>query len=448
MNNKYTNTISRAITTIVIALTLSSCGSNAPKQDAPVFKKPLTAFDYFDMGVEQYDRWQQTEQIMPLLLAEKLFGKSLAMQPDNINIQQAHYDTLMWASFWKKDYSEEAVETAFNALNPLIRQDVSPPAKITYARLSGKAEADALIPILFRAIQQQPRNAHTWKELSEQYAELEQDWMAVAAAEQAVKYAPEDPDNNERLAYAINGVIESRACNFEQKPLLKRSAYYGAKAAAADKENSDTAGLVGLQYLRLGLHPLAHKFALHAYTLQQDAWNGSLLIDTYLNLNKYQEASELAQTLLNNGLDYAEPYRDFALYKASISDWDQASLDYRELVKKDPDNIYYSLIANWLQSISNNTPLPLMLDKVQLNNDWEEILYNYLTAVEAPATTPVDQAKDACELADAHFYTAMRFWRDGDKEKMQEHLKLTRKQNATWFQEHFWAGVLLKQLPM
>ncbi|ABD81685.1 hypothetical protein [Saccharophagus degradans] len=448
MKNKYTNTLSRAVTIAATVLALSSCGTNAPKQDTPAFKKPLTAFDYFDMGAEQYNRWEQTEQLMPLLLAEKLFAKSLAMQPDNINIQQAHYDTLMWASFWKNDYSEQEVEAAFNALNPFIRQDVSSPAKISYARLSGDASADTLIPILFRAIQQQPRNAHTWKELSEQYAEKEHDWMAVAAAEHAVKYAPDDPENNQRLAYAINGVIESRACNFEQKPLLKRSAYYGAKAAAADKENADTAGLVGLQYLRLGLHPLAHKFAAQAYSLEQDAWNGSLLIDTYINLNKYQEAAELAQTLLSNGLKYAEPYRDFALYKASTGHWDEASLEYRKLVKKDPENIYYNLIANWLQSISNNTPLPLMLENVQLNNDWEKILYNYLTAEKAPATTPVDQAKDVCELADAHFYTAMRFWRDGDSAKTQQHLKLARKQGATWFQEHFWAGVLLKELPM
>lgn len=226
MKNRYTNTLSRAVTIAATVLALSSCGTNAPKQDAPAFKKPLTAFDYFDMGAEQYNRWEQTEQLMPLLLAERLFAKSLAMQPDNINIQQAHYDTLMWASFWKNDYSEQEVEAAFNALNPLIRQDVSPPAKISYARLSGDASADTLIPILFRAIQQQPRNAHTWKELSEQYAEKEHDWMAVAAAEHAVKYAPDDPENNQRLAYAINGVIESRACNFEQKPLLKRSAYY------------------------------------------------------------------------------------------------------------------------------------------------------------------------------------------------------------------------------
>lgn len=438
--------LATAIASTLTAIALSGCGSNTPKQQTE-FVAPLTAFDYFDKGAEQYGLWEQTDTIVPLLLAEKYFAKSLEMQPDNINIQQAYYDTLVWASFATGNYSEASVEKVFNSLNPTVKSEATAPAKVTYARSSNNGvSANVLIPTLFRAIQQQPRDAHTWKELSEQYAELDNHWMAVATAEQAIKYAPDDPENTNRIAYAINGVIESRACNFEQKHLIKRSAFYAAKSAAADKENSDIAGLVGLQYLRLGLHPLANRFALQAYSQDQDSWNGSLLIDTYLNLYKYEEANNLAQSMLASGSDYAEPHRDTALYQASLGKWDKAALEYRKLLKKDNDNLYYHLIANWLQSVSNNRPLPLMLETVNLNNDWEAELYKYLSAETMPDTSPVDVAQDACELADAHFYTAMRYWRDDDTEKAKHHLKLTRKQGATWFQEHFWAGVMLKTL--
>lgn len=424
-------------------LILAGCGSAPIKE--PETKAPLTAFDYFDMAAKQYQLAETTNKVAPLFLSEILFKKSLSMQPDNINIQQAHYETLAWASLSKQNYSEADIVAAYDALHPAIRKNAVAPAKITYARESNTATPKELIPILTRAIKQKPRDSHTWKELSEVFAETDNNWMAMATAEQAVQYNPESSENNQRLAYAINGIIEENSCHFDQKALIKRSAYYGAKAATLDKENEQVSGLVGLQYTRLGLHPLALKFATKAYEQTPDAWHGSLLIDTYINLRKYQEASELALSLLQAEADYAEPYRDFALYHASNGNWAKASENYSQLADSSPSNLYYHLVNHWLNSMKNGTPTPIALGAVEAGTDWEQNIADYLK-LNTPPETLVSLATDSCERADAHFYTAMRYWHEDNTEMAKKHLKLTRKQGATWFQEHFWADVLLKAL--
>lgn len=439
-------TLRLTLIAVIAALSLAGCGNTPTKEATPAFKAPLTAFDYYELAAEQYRRADETNQVGPLLISEKLFEKSLSMQPDNVNIQQAYYETLAWASLVKKDYSEKSVQEKYNALHPVIQKEMVPPAKITYFRLADTANAQELLPILKRAVQQKPYDAHTWKALSETYAELDNNWMAIASAEQALQYKPDEGEYLGRLAYALNGLIEERSCHFEEKELIKRSAFYGTRAATLTKKNDLYSGLVGLQYMRLGLHPLAHQFAKRSYESAPDAWSGSLLIDSYINLGKYDDAAQIAQSLLDQKADYQAAYRDLALQQASLGQWAQASALYNQFTRQTQTNLYNLLIGGWLEALATGKPLAIDLSQVQPNGDWETRIYEHLTTETGEPHYLTAHAKDICERADAHFYTAMHYWQNNQKQKAKEHLNLSRKQGATWFQEHFWADVLLKTL--
>lgn len=435
---------------LLFALLLSGCNSTPVKDESRASNKyspsqdnTLTPFALYEKAQSFYTLWDTHKKREDLEEAYRYSKAAYNARPFNLVAQKLYYTVLVNLGFQFDDVTEDELALAFDALHPNVKADSAAPAKILYARnIRLKAEADALVPYLYRAIKQKPNDAHTWRQLSEQLAVLGQYDLSISSANIGNHIEPNTDYSSFAVAKAYNNKIESGECFYSDVTSIKRAAFHSAKSAKI-KESDYANGFVALQYLRLGLYPLAHQFAVKANDKTHDKWSTTLLVDILLNLKRYNQALEL--TIQNGKRD---PYL-VALSESMLALSESRLHDARLWYQKSYNNksIYHVLVENWLTSLIEGKNVPINISPELPNNPWEKSLGTFLKYPNIfKSSHLIEKATNVCRKTDAHFYTAMQFWREGNIGAAKKHLELTKKQGVPRYREHILADLIIDLL--
>lgn len=394
-------------------------------------------------GLQAYDEWEKTKNKDTLLKANQLFKQAFDLTPYSLRYQNSYYYTFYEVGYTFDFIEEKDLLTAYNKLHPAVRRERTAPAKAIYAKnVRLKQKPHKLIPVLHRAVLQRPRDSHTWSQLSEQYLDDKKNWLAIATASKAVEIRPDSYYANIILAEAYNRKIEENACFYDEKEKTKRAAYYGAKATKI-KPTEFSHHMAGVQYLRLGIYPLARTFSEKSVGEKPDKWNVGALVDIYRNMHLYDKAIALLDA--NPEINPYDKHYSRALKFITEKNYAEA---HRALNQSGySDSLYSTLVSNWLRSLETDVALPIELGNVKTHNQWQRSIKSYFEFPEVfEISVLVDSAENNCQKVEAHFYTAFRLFREGEKQKSIDQLKLAKKAGATRFDEHFLANSLLKAL--
>ncbi|MCB1668363.1 MAG: hypothetical protein KDI24_08390 [Pseudomonadales bacterium] len=407
----------------------------------------LSGFDHARKGDEIMMQLNQRKE--PALLTEAVseYKKALDRHPDNILIQKSYYQAVFQKAMLVDKSVTEEVRAAYLKLHPLIKVTLSHPELLKFFfKMDAGADHHELIDLLQTILVYQPRSDVVWGMLSDLYSRQEKYWLAAAASQRALQLAPNYPPYLFDLGSRINSIAEGTECVYDERTLLKASVRYMAKAAAKDKTKQIYTDTTSLQYLRLGLFPLAYSEAKKAHQIQEDAWSTGHLFDAALHMGFFNEISPLAEQLVVE-FDDIGGYEGQALH-ALFSGKKQAAfkhlLRYRELYG---NNILVELRTRWIAGITGQEYPPVLLNQLEAENEWQQRILDYTKAfssgdVVVGRESLVKAAITGCEKTEAYFYTAYFYWLDGNTDKARKHIQKVNSGTATRYSEYLWSKVL------
>ena len=431
---------------VALVSTLASCSTTlSPKQTKGSAPSDNNALALEQEANAALQRWDSRYQVQDIEQAYELYKEIYQQRPDDVNIQRQYYNSSILMSSLGSGPSKAENATLFSKLNPLVKAVVASPGRLAYLEAVGKHEStEQLVDHLKNAIVQHPTDAFAWYEYSTLMEKEKNRGFAVALAQQAYALNPESDKYAFQLADTLNDVIQSQACRYDQDELAKKAVTYYAKASTLRPNEQLYLDNIALQYLRLGVIPIAYSEAKKAFELEHNIWTAKHYAISALLLKKFDEA-RLATDLLINKLDSSEGYSLAALISASQGDWSQAQADYERYNRDNKLSLYQHIFRQWLLAIANNLDA-FDVSKLKANNAWEASILNYLQDATSPMDSLIQIPDDTCRKTEAHFFTAMRYWFAGDKFNSKKHLLETRRQGATLYSEYLWASVMSASL--
>lgn len=389
-------------------------------------------------------RWEADLQLHDLVHANALYRDLYHERPDDINFQWGYYFTSIVLSSLGIGPSWEENNALFSKLSPAAKSNLASPGRLAY--LDGlKAEEDneALVSHLKKAIEQHPLDGFSWYHYSMIMEDNKSHWFSVALAKQAYLLNSESEEYAFQVADALNDVIQSSECIYEQEELSKKAASYYTKAAFLNPQEQVYIDNIALQYLRLGVIPIAYAKSKEAFEMSPNAWNADHYAVSSLLLRKYDEAGYAANALLNDMNDVSA-FGTHAMLAASKGEWNGAVAHYEQFMSNSAASFYESLVYLWLLGISG-AQAGLDFQSVAASTEWEKSILHFLSDADAHPNVLVDLASDRCEKTEAHFYTAMKHWFLGDESAVKSHLTHAVEYRNTLFIEYMWATILLRQ---
>ncbi|WNO10195.1 hypothetical protein [Teredinibacter sp. KSP-S5-2] len=443
-----------------IKTTLISCAAvllihgctNTPntntKQTHPL-AQATTHQELYRSAQEYFELWGESFSPSDLNKSYTLFKQALKKQPDNIQYQKAFYLVLFATSILENQHDEAALEKQFNAIHPAIRPSIAAPAKSTFIKAKAlNKPQEELLPILERAIQQQPYDPYPWLELSQIYAKQNHFWLAAAAAKQAQSLDLESGAPSYQLGLQLNNIADARLCANNTKALSQQAIKHISRASSKEPNNADYLYAQAYIYQVLDLMPLALMQVKKAIANKETQWNLRLHIQILLNLKKYKEAKELSRRLIKQ-FENNDGYLFLALGHAGLEEWGDSYDAYKNYTLHVKPSLYHSFILNWLHNIDNNKKDLPKLNSDTATNKWEHFIYDYVFAEKVnEEDNLLYLAENQCEKTLGHFFTAYRAWiKNSDKDDaVKHHLQQTKSLRILRYPEYYWAQSLLDGL--
>ncbi|WP_188150865.1 hypothetical protein [Teredinibacter waterburyi] len=446
------------LSAIAFSLTISTAltGCNTTPIKTPATDAVIQASDQ-QIGISAYEMWRETANPLYLEIAKLKLSKALTETPDNVFVQKAHYLSHYMSFIYTNDFDLQLLTKLYAEMNPVIKADTPPPSRITYAKaLINNADNKTLIELTLNTIAEQPESAFSWHSLSEHYEQEKYDWLALAAAQQANRLSADNPEYLYQLGDSINDIIQQNNCVYEEREYAKRAVSYIAKAAAK-APNQLYYDNASLQYLNLGLFPLAYDQSKKAWDLERNAWTAWHYGYSSLYAGRYNEAIGPAKFLIdtNNGKG---AYHLLAIAHVGLNQREQA-LDALENLEKrskksstaSPEfqpTVFDKISILWLNALLNGSDRAtalanLKLDSIAGKDDWHTaIMQKFTHGSETANSTLIAQAKNDCEQTEAYFFDAFYAWTQGDNNQTKTLLKKTTNSSATRYYEYMYAWVL------
>lgn len=434
---------------IILAGLLSACTSIAPVKYKNQETAPATTREHLLLADDAMTRVRKGYSSVDIDKAIYHYGIALKTHPENIIIQELHYRALFIRDRLSvgSTASTHLIDSHKN-LNWLIKKTLNPPGYVNYLKeVDDKKSATRLIPLMQKLIFQQPDNAYLWNALSELYDDNKQYWLAVAAAKMANQLNKDVPKYMYQLGDSINNVIQSQDCRFDEKEYAKSAVKYIARAAAK-QPNQLYFDNTGLQYMHLGLFPIAYQSSKKAYDLEKNEWTILHFIDASLLTHRYKEAKEAANHYAS--IVDKDAIESYAMISASEGNLGAAA-EIMQKINHSSDGVLVELRTRWLHELAGTKYIEKDIQSLVPKGRWQASISAYFkqsssNEVRGPQEQLVSTAKNGCQRTEAYFYTAYSYWKQQKKDKAIEYLKLVEQQTATRYTEYLWAGILKNQL--
>lgn len=429
---------------ISACLLLVACGSSPTiKQNSQITGSNNDLL--FQQAQKFWDAWEQDNNVSNLRLANEKFHQVYTSNPKDLNYQHALYLSRLYLGFYTEEVSEQDLLPLYSQLAPSVKAVVPPPARLLYAVSKFKREKpEKLITIVQRAIQQNPHDAVSWKQLSEQYLVLGQNDLAAAAAFKAVTIDSSAGEFNWQLGYSLLKIAKDKPCdNIEE---LKHAAFYTSKAAAVQKDNSNWYADSALRYIDLGLLPLAHHQLQKSHAIEPSAnyitafVHSSILEGRDFQTDAFiEDARQIKHTQAS--------FKALAMTSAAGGDWKSAS-DFMGLAKKQEQlNLDDLMVYYWLEQLAGGKTLAgtqLRLKSNLENNEKTIRDYIFSENGDIEALTSKLKPNNVCTKLQGDFYTAMKYWQLGHTRTTKSKLEQVAKNTNNFSQERIWALALLQ----
>lgn len=322
---------------------LYGCGSIQHKKEAD-YSALSPASKYLQQGSEDMKHWRNNGPQTVFSQAETLLTKAHKLRPDDINIQYAYYDLRFTKALVNGYFEQEAtLLELYKSLHPIPRNELAPPAILQYYFSNFlKKHHSVILSHLIRAVQQNPNNAQTWVLLSNHYLERGLHWLALSSAKKAYTIAPQNSFYANKMGVIYSLISDNKNCASEEKSIIQQASKYFVQAVKLDPNNPDYLSNTALQYLHLGLIPLAYSQAQKAYKIDPSPRITVIYAHLALLLGKPDAARSAMKHLQKEQLNEALQKHTWALdqsrhinYALDISD----KLTFKTLLNAPSSNV-------------------------------------------------------------------------------------------------------------
>lgn len=433
---------------IVLVSLITACGSLPTSQQTVT--EPSTLLQRLSIADAAMERANQRYNVTDIDIAISHYEHALALHPDNFIFQHAHYRAQFLKDLVEQGVASKKLQLSYAKLGRLASISVMPPSYINYLNNIKANLSDAeMIANLLDVIKDQPSNAYLWNALSTLYEDSQQFWLALAAAQQANRLENDNAEYMYQLGDSINDIVQQQTCRYDEKDYATSAVKYIAKAAALNP-NQLYIDNTGLQYMRLGLFPLAYQNSKKAYELQKNRWTIRNYLRISLLMGRYDEAEQAALQFTKLDED-SEALEQQAMIAVSRKQWAKAAELMREKNAIE-NNISSELKTRWIHQLANIDYDENNVLAMDSDIPWENKIRDYLSA-NAVANTElsaslyepdylISEAQNGCQSTEAYFYTAYRYWQNNDLEQAEKYLQLVKQQTAKGYTTYIWAGVL------
>ncbi|WP_101759872.1 lipopolysaccharide assembly protein LapB [Oceanicoccus sp. KOV_DT_Chl] len=421
-------------------IALANCAGTSTSRQAAA---PNSIYQTLELGDKAFNRWQQFEDYQALLDAEKYYGDALQSLPDNVNIQRAYYLTLYPLTFSNWTLWHKKLDTHFNNINPLLKADLTPPSLLAHQELyQANQSVDKRIRTLKKAIQEQPESFRAWFFLSSAYEENGQLDLALDAALKSALLNPQSAEAAFQAGDMYRQLSQVNNCIYEHPSLSTKAIKYTAKATSRQPENNYYQAALATLYNQIGLYPLALQIAQKARSQEDNQLNTEILGHTYLGMQNYSAAQiEFSKLLNTHHAIFA--YQYIAQTTAIRGEWQLAYEQLRNSSGAGENDFYLSIIQQWVNQLSLSQPDQKISIPTTSTTPWETSIKSYLNQP-SERHSLIYQASNSCEKTEAHFYTAMKLWTEGDVENANKSLQAVIKLKNYSYPEYQWARILLQ----
>ncbi|VUD52427.1 hypothetical protein TDB9533_01627 [Thalassocella blandensis] len=435
-------------------LLILCCGLNACSTVTTPPQKParvlLDASDYYEQGVDAYKTWSENEDINQLQLSRQYLEKAYQLNPHALATQVELYRTKYILTALANDTQNiKALEDFYSTMNPIARSAMAPPAILEYHIRKGlNATPESLIQDLHKALEQSHYNAQTWTNIADHYFDYQQYSLATAAAKVAYDFSPDNAYFAHEVGRTLSAQAKESNCVYEEKELLKRSVHYINQASVLEKDNWQYLSNASLQYLNLGLAPLAWNQAQKAVDISQNMLTVIRYLEIAVILGKYQEAYTMLNSFLNgeeNDLSDFKYERVFTLLAIlSFNDGDKALSDrFVFQANKFASDHFYQLHSRWLYKSDENT-FQSSLEKAQNLNEADKLQVEYLKQDSSMTIEDLlAHANNVCQTSEFYFTAADKAFINGELDLARHYLEKVKEQKALRDLSYLWASALL-----
>ncbi len=439
----------------------------------------LSALELWEKGRIQVQRGAESGNKSTLEKAERLLKAARSQMPDNVNLQVEYY-RLLYHLVGEKIFNRAALEKEFSLLHPKAKEVIHSPAMLDVldafqrdgpSLFTEPATPEEKLRLLKLAIKQQPKSTLAWYLLSVHQQKEKHDLLALDAALMALELEEENVSALYQAGELYTVIAERNGSVYEETEILGKAAKHLAKAvvkAPNHRRNTYSLNLLGQTYIRLGLFPLALEVSKKAKRWM--VYDGVLLhpvalTDALIYLGKGDDAVELmsksqevdveffSQPLMINAAKTPQSRSRFAAANILKGNWKRAYTEYVKIVKKS-DSPRLKWIGQWVHHVyGNKSPRFVKMMKMEEAfepiseksvSDWIKKINAYLTDTNSDEMTLVKASSGIFQQVDAHFYTALNLWLNGDPEGSIRHLNEAVKFKVYGYREHVWATVFLK----
>ena len=423
---------------VMVAVAVLLHGCTVPEKKSV---EPVPIAEALTLGDEAFTRWRNHQDADALISAQQHYQRASVVLHDNVNLQKTYYSTLYILSILDWQSWHKQLEQHFDRVNPLIKPELSPPQlpRLNYL-IQQKAGLEQQIEVLRTAVSTQPASARAWFLLSAKLKSNRQIELALDSALRAVALEDNSAEFVFHAGDLYDDLARSRPCIYDVPELSKKSLQLLAKAVAIEPQHQHYQYNLAKLYSQLGLYPLALQIAKKTHAIEENQWTAQVLGQAYLDMNQYQQADEQFQKL---AATYKQAWANEqrAVIAANNSQWQEARRLLTLMDSEYAQGIYADVLKNWLKSIDQPQGKRQLSVAAKPNNDWELSIKNYINQTEAPSL--IDNSSNTCEATEAHFYTALKLWTQGDTQASKANLQEVISLKAYGFSEYIWARALL-----
>lgn len=401
-------------------------------------------------GMAAYMRYHDDGTFADVVEARKYLGLAYKTHPQDLGVQKFYYLAEFFYAIETSGSNLSGLTALYSDVNPLVQTQTPPPARISYALVAEPEKNRPVVDGIFRElVKQEPFNAGSWHLMSEYYESQKDAWLATATARRAVELAPDNAEYLYQLGDSINDIIQSTQCRFDQQAYARVAVRHISRAAAKNP-NQLYLDNSALQYLRLGLFPLAYAQAQKAWNLEKNWWTATHYTQAALLTDHYDEAEApityLRETEQDSAAFIFEAQRQLASGRHAEALAALATLTEQLNAEPEQNTIVYTtrrVQIAWLESLLTKRPVEPNLQEAKMTDDWTQTLVNFV-AVPGGRHYLQEQALNGCETTQGLFFQAYVQWRKGDIVGARQDLTQVTASPATLYSEYLWARILLK----
>lgn len=439
------------IVTAVLIIAASGCTtldstsvlSNSSKQtlSAPGWRT-MSSEEIFQAASKEYEQAFQANNPFKLQKATIMLEAIYQRHPENILIQDRYYSAMFMRDYTFGGKPTNKIIELFQNLNPLLKENFNPPSYIhILSAQDNNSSAPQILKLAKQSIADQPYSAASWNALSEAYVGTEDYWLAVAASKRALEIEPESAQYLLQYGNSVDFVASASDCVYDQRDYLSHSVKATAKASR-QLENAFAYELTGLQYMRLGLLPLAYQNYKQGLALEKSPWMLGSYTEALIVMGRYDEA---ADTLSHAELtEYDEVNEYHAMMTIAANHHNNGTQRFLNGHTEETNALWLAR-WHWVNSLISGVSEVPNFSLSTSDTEWEgrikQFLKNDITHKEL-----LDDANSGCEKTEANFYVAYDFWRKANVPLALEYLETAASQNATTYYEKMWAPILKGEL--